>query len=181
MLNTSMNLAGLAALVMLACPAAAPTHESGRGEADSDPLVSLHGARSSVAKLRYERITTKEAWNKLWSEHAAGKSTKDHVVHSSTPTIDFKRCMVVAVFSGPAWNCDGHYVESTSDEGSHLRIRFDSYTYQTMGPDGGGQSVQPFGIWILPRSRKEILLEENVQGTLGAPPVWKEKQRWPAL
>jgi hypothetical protein len=181
MVSKAKNLIGVAAIVLLACSTASSTHESGREPSAFDPLVSLHGARSSVAKLRYERITTKKDWDKLWSEHTAGSGAKNHVVHSSTPTIDFKRCMVVAVFSGPAWNCDGHYVKSTSDEGSFLRMRFDSYTYQTAGPDGGGQRVRPFGIWVLPRSVKAIILEENTQGLIGKPPIWKERKRWPAL
>jgi hypothetical protein len=34
-----------------------------------------------------------------------------------------------------------------------------------------------YGIWILPRTLNPIVLIENVQGLLGAPPIWEEKHR----
>jgi hypothetical protein len=38
-----------------------------------------------------------------------------------------------------------------------------------------------YGIFVLPRTDKPIVLIENVQGIIGEPPVWEEKQRFEAV
>ena len=57
------------------------------------------------------------------------------------------------------------------DEPKLLRVRFDHKSYQTSGPDGGGERVQPFGMFVIPRTDKPIVLEENTQGLIGKPCV----------
>jgi hypothetical protein len=46
---------------------------------------------------------------------------------------------------------------------------------KTAGPDGGGEQVTVYGFFVLPRSSKTVVLEENVQNYIGGKPVWKER------
>lgn len=38
-----------------------------------------------------------------------------------------------------------------------------------------------YGMFVLPRTDKPVVLFENVQGLIGEPPIWKERQRIPAV
>ena len=87
MLNASKKLVGVAALVLLACSTSATAHESELEVASRGSLVSLHGARSSIAEQRYERITTKKAWDKLWSEHTTGRGAKNFGSPDQIPSL----------------------------------------------------------------------------------------------
>jgi hypothetical protein len=138
-----------------------------------EPLVSLKGAHSDIAERRFDLVATEEAWRELWAEHRGKKDADARRAWQTVPEIDFERCLVIAFFRGSAWNCDGEYVVSVSDRGDDLLLRFDSHTYQTAGPDGGGVQVTPYGLWILPRTEKAITIEENVQGLIGQPAKWK--------
>ncbi len=42
----------------------------------------------------------------------------------------------------------------------------------------GADRATPYGMFVFPKTDKPIVLEENVQGTIGAPPVWKERARF---
>jgi hypothetical protein len=48
-----------------------------------------------------------------------------------------------------------------------------------MGPNGGGVQATVYGFFVLPRSSKTVVLEENVQNYLGQPPEWKERANLP--
>jgi hypothetical protein len=94
------------------------------------------------------------------------------------PVIDFDRFEVVAYFRGDSWNSIGEYGESIQPGPDQVLIRYDSMSYQTAGPDGGGVKVKPFGIWVIDRSDRSIAMEENVQSLIGQPPIWKEQHRF---
>ena len=53
--------------------------------------------------------------------------------------------------------------------------------YQTAGPDGGGKRATPYGIFVLPRSDKELVVEEGVRTLKNEPPKWNELARFTAL
>ena len=61
-------------------------------------------------------------------------------------------------------------------------LRFEDKGYQTMsrvGEGHHGNQVTVYGFFVLPRSSKTVVLEENVQNIIGEKPVWKEQIRLP--
>jgi len=99
--------------------------------------------------------------------------------------VNFDKCMVVAIFQGKSWNSNGVTCYSVQDQGDTVLFRFDEDTYQTMsaepGGNGGGVNVTAYGIFVLPRTTKPLIIEENVQNVIGQPPNWKERAKFDAL
>lgn len=145
------------------------------------PAVSFIGHDSLITERRFARVTTKAEWVALLEEHLGDRMPMSLTDWPLPPVVDFDRYQIVAFFRGSAWNTNGEFVVSVEDRGADWLVRFDSSTFQTMGPDGGGMRATPFGIWILPRTSKPIVIEENVQGLIGKPPVWKEQHRFEGL
>ncbi len=60
-------------------------------------------------------------------------------------------------------------------------MRFRDKFCQTRGagPDGGGRQTTVYGFFVLSRSGKTVVLEENVQNIKGQPPVWKKRAGLP--
>ena len=142
------------------------------------PYVTWSGPRSDVGKRSVELIKTKEHWEKTWLKHAGAPKQKSKVHGNDMPEIDFEHCMVVAVFQGSGWNSDGVSFESIEESADRLLIRFDDKSYQTSGPNGGGVRVTPFGIIVIRRIEKPVVLQEDVQSLIGGPPKWKERARF---
>ncbi|MFM9995505.1 MAG: hypothetical protein ACKVU4_06840 [Phycisphaerales bacterium] len=169
MLGAAMGLAGRSAQI-----AQAP---------GKVPYVSWIGAHSAIQESRYARVRDQKEWDKLWLEHT-GQAAPAAVGVPAGPEIDFGRCEVVACFRGKAKNSNGERVTAIDDLHDAVRIRFDSASYQTMslqpGAEDRGVDCVPFGIWLIERTNKQIIVEENVQGVIGAPPVWREQKRFPA-
>ena len=144
---------------------------------DFMPLVTLSGAHSRIAEKSLRVVTHEADWYALWCRHVGApvREVYDSDYNpAGAPTVDFGRCMVVAVFQGKSWNSAGVKAVSVKEEEDVLRFRFDDRSYQTMN---GGDEVTAFGFFVVPRTRKPVVLEENVQGLLGKPPVWKERAR----
>jgi hypothetical protein len=137
------------------------------------PYVSWSGAHSKLAERLCLRITSQEEWAKLWERHA--------VKGTDVPQVDFGHCMVVAAFQGKASNSDGVVAKSITEKAGRILVRLDERFYQTLGPDGGGVRVTAYGLFVLPRSSKPVVVEENAQSTIGAPAVWKERKRFGAV
>lgn len=75
-------------------------------------------------------------------------------------------------------NSAGLTAVSATETGGRVTFRYDDKSYQTGGPDGGGERVAAWGFFILPRSSKTLLVEENVQRLTGRDPDWKERARF---
>lgn len=127
------------------------------------------GANSRIEERTYVRISSEKEWEKLWERH----------LETERPDVDFSRAMVIGIFKGKGMNSDGVVIASVAEDDDTIRFRFDDASYQTMGPGGGGRKVTAYGLFALPRSGKPVVLEENVQGLLGHPPVWRERARLP--
>jgi hypothetical protein len=141
------------------------------------PLVTWQGPDSAVAQAGYFRIADEEGWVKLWERHVGEPAKRDNISRPFMPRVNFDRCMVVAIFKGDATNSNGVTVESVSQDDERVLLRIDESTYQTSGPDGGGVKCRPFGIFVLPKSAKPVVIEENVQGLKDQPEKWKERAR----
>jgi len=148
------------------------------------PCVVLTGADSHVSKVGYHRITSMKDWAELWQKHKGQRRGEKYDLYYNPlglPLVDFKRYMVIGIFQGSGWNSAGLKAVSVSQEKDRIVFRFDDKSYQTQGPDGGGEKVRVYGFFVLPRSSKPVTLEENVQGLKGKPPVWKERVTFPKL
>lgn len=150
------------------------------------PGVMLYGPESSIHERRFERIRDQQAWNALWAQHARDFGDRAAQGWLLPPRIDFTTYEVIAFFRGPAANTSGEVVELVELGFDQVWLRFDSITFQTAsGPGssdalGGAVRSHPYGLWVIRRTDKPVILEENVQGLKNAPPVWREQHRFPA-
>lgn len=145
-------------------------------------LVTLTGAKSKGAE-GFDLASTEPAFVSLWQKHLGQEPTGKYNSHYNplgVPLIDFNRCLVIAIFAGQYWNSAGFAIDSISERDASIVVRYDDKSYQTAGPDGGGQRVSPYAFFVLPKTPKELILEKNVQGLIGHPPIWKEQHRFPA-
>lgn len=153
--------------------------------ADTVPLVGVWGAKSAIKERSYARVTNAEDWTALWLRHVGADAAKHSPYYNAegVPDVDFTRCMVVAICQGERWNSAGVRVVSVSEDDERVLVRFDDRSYQTAGegPDGGRVAATAFGLFVLPRSAKAVVLEEDVQNLIGQPPRWKERARFDAL
>lgn len=140
----------------------------------TSPLAVLTGNDSHVKKRAYERIASPADWKKTWLTHL-GK--KEDTIYRPAMEVDFDRCEVVAVFAGESWNSCGFQIDSVTEQDDSIVVRFEDISYQTVGPDGGGDRVTPFAFVVLPKSKKPITLEDNIQQYKGRPAEWKEVAR----
>ncbi len=177
-------------MALLAVTAACLANGGGLAAADDNarqttrPLVTLTGPDSHVKKPSYHRVTSEAEWIKVWQRHQGAKESKDYDLFYNPlglPYIDFEKCMVIAVFRGDGWNSAGLKAAAVLEDKDGIVLRFEDKGYQTAGrgPDGGGQRTTTYGFFVLPRSSKTVVLEENVQNYIGHPPVWKERIRLP--
>jgi hypothetical protein len=175
-------------MVLLAFAAVGLANARGLVAAEDDaqqttrPYVTLTGADSHVKERSYYRVTSEGEWIKVWQRHKGAKESKDYVLFYNPldlPYIDFEKCMVIAVFQGSGWNSAGLTAVAILEEKDSIVMRFQQKYYQTGGPGGGGKQVTVYGFFVLPRSSKTVVLEENVQNYKGQPPVWKELFRLP--
>jgi hypothetical protein len=143
------------------------------------PLITLHGRNSKIRKLKLLRITTAEDWRALWMEHKTGSAKPGDVPGDlEYVELDFGQVMAVAVFEGEGINCRGYSATSITEEEGRILVRLNAHTYQS-GSDT--PVTQAWGILILPRSNKEVVLEHDVRSLIAEPPKWKEWTRFPLL
>ena len=172
-----------------------------RGQGENKPLVSLSGAQTKIEGRSYHRLTDVEEFQGLYMRHLGHKAEEfdDYYNTHGVPIVNFERCMVIAILQGDSFNSAGVYVHSVEEDDERILVRFDDRSYQTSGGfredralvegvpdpdklgDGGRQQVRAWGMFVLPRSAKAVVLEENVQGIIGQPPEWKERERFDPL
>jgi hypothetical protein len=144
---------------------------------DVGPYVSLSGKHSMITERSYLRIATHDAWTKLWLRHVGQPPVErydEYYNPAARPLVDFDKCQVLAILQGKRWNSAGVKVVSAVEEETVVRVRFDDKSFQTMG---GAEAVTAYGIFVMPKTTKPILLEENIQGLIGGDPIWKERAR----
>lgn len=93
--------------------------------------------------------------------------------------IDWNRHVVLVVAAGDSWNSNGFSARGF-DQGGTLLVRLDEHGYQTAGPDGGGQHVRPWGIFVLPRREPfgRLVVQYNAQNLIGGPAIWQDLCRF---
>lgn len=149
--------------------------------AELRPCVWWSGPDSSLAERQFLLIGDRDGWVETWARHTGRAPARDHLGRALAPEIDFERWMVLAVFQGSKRNSSGVILAAIEARENALVIRFDESTYQTAGPDGGAVEVQPFGLFVLPRSSVAVVVEEDIQNLKGQPPKWQERARFEPL
>ncbi len=146
------------------------------------PLVTHHGRLSKVVEPRIVRITNDREWQALWREHNVGKS-KDAPDEYARMEFDFDRVMVIAVFQGEGILCGGYDVDSIAEAKDRLRLRVRPLYYQLAGRPGDEKLLgsSGWGVFVIPRSNKKIVLEKDVKGMVTDPPKWKKWTTLPAI
>jgi hypothetical protein len=151
------------------------------------PHVSFSGANSRIDRPTFERITEPAAFGSLYMRHL-GKPAEDfdefYNPHG-VPVVNFRQCMVIAVFAGERTNCAGMYVEAILDQEDQVVVRVVGRYYQTGSTepngDGGARKATPFGIFVLPRTDKPVVIEEGHMHLKTDPYTWKEVARFESL
>jgi hypothetical protein len=160
------------ALALALLPVAAAEEKPAR------PIVSISGAHSAYAERAYFRATDAQALAEVWMRHL-GKAVPERYDYfynpARIPEVDFDRYMVVAIFQGSSVNSAGVKVEEVLEDEARVVIRFADRSYQTAGVDGGAEACRPYGFFVVPRTTKAVVLEENVQSYIGKPPIWRER------
>lgn len=133
------------------------------------PSLVLKGSNSSITKREIVLATNGKQWAAIWARHAAQKPDKAKVA----PDVNFAKSEVVCIFQGSGWNSNGVIPTEIADVGDSIRVRFDDDSYQTAGPDGGGERCTPFGMFVIPKSSKSVTVWENTQGLMRGAPIWK--------
>lgn len=146
-----------------------------------DPLVFWSGPDSQITERRFERVMSDDAWQKLWEAHTGKPVEIRNTGGPAMPQVNFDKCMVVAVCQGKSWNSNGVYCAQVIDEPERIVFRFDERSFQTFGPGGGGVAVKPYGFFVLPRSTKAIVIEDNVQNLKDEPQKWKQRASFDAI
>jgi hypothetical protein len=140
-------------------------------DAPVKPLISLSGRKSGVTKHGYHRLESAKAWDPLWLRHQTGKSepgnNRPEVFQFGT--VDFTRCMVIAVFQGEGINCDGYEVYSILEDKDRVLVRVQGQDFQT-GP--AATVTEAWGVFVLPRSAKPVVVELDTRSLIRDSPNW---------
>lgn len=148
------------------------------------PCVSITGANSHVSERSCHRITSMDEWAKVWQKHKGQNADDKYDYYDDPlelPLVDFEKYMVIGIFQGSGMNSAGLKAVSVSEQDDCVVLRFDDKSYQTEGPKGGGKKVSAYGFFVIPRSPKTVVLEEDAQRLLGEPPLWKVRIKFEKL
>ena len=134
------------------------------------PVVTITGDDSKISQQKFHRIRSIDDWAKVWQQHSGQGDVKyknfkneyDKFYNTlNLPLVDFDNYMVIAILRGSGWNNAGLRAESISESPDGITFRFVDKGYSTTGPDGGGKEVNVYGFFIVPRSNKPLILEEQ--------------------
>ncbi len=142
-------------------------------ESQSTPLIALSGAQSKIERSEFLRITNSKDWVAYWCRHV-GKSEKEHDEYYNkpgVPEVDFDSCLVVATTLGKTSNTAGIRARYHETPDGTIQMRLAPKSYQT-GPKA--DAVQPYGFFVIPRSKQRLVVELDTNHLMGAPPKWEK-------
>jgi hypothetical protein len=181
---TTASLAPLLVLLTATPPSAAPLAK----EQAAKPIAVLHGANSKIVKERMLRVLSEKDWKELWIEHKLGSVDKKEMPRDfEYLDFDFDKVMIIAIFQGKGCCCDGFTCHSISEDLDRIVVQVNSLSYQAgiasfpSGIVGEIPETQAWGILVLPRSNKEIVLKRVVRDRLTDPLVWEEWITFPSV
>jgi hypothetical protein len=143
----------------------------------------LTGTNTYIKARACSLIATPERWADLWLRHtgqnADGMYAKGRYKFwnnpGGVPVVDFTRCVVVALIQGPGVNSEGLDVAEVVNDGDTTLLRLAEKWYQSTDT---AHPVAVYGFFVMPRSNKALVVEENIQRAIGQSPDWKERGRF---
>jgi len=147
---------------------ASPEHHPQLRGAPVLPRQVISGGNSTIKEQRCVRVTSPAEWTALWAAHSPS--------NTPPPQVDFDQEMVVGVFQGRGYNCTGMNPVHVLDCQDTLEVFVRGQGYQ-----GKAYPATAYGIFIVPKSAKRLLVKDNIQGLIGAPPLWKQIAELDAL
>ena len=130
----------------------------------------ISGGNSKIKEPRCVRVTSPADWATLWAAHSPS--------NTPPPRVDFEKEMVVGVFQGQYVNCRGITPLHILDCQDTLEVFVAGKYYQSYRVS---DPATPYGLFIVPKSAKRLLVKDNIQGYIAAPPIWKEIAEFEAL
>jgi hypothetical protein len=125
------------------------------------PYVWWTGPDSAINETSAYRLTMDADWIAMWRKHAGNAVTAGLDGAPNTPHIDFSRCMIVAFFDGTDDNISGLEMRETLQSADMVRLRF---MRTRVAPAAGAppRKTTAYGIFVIPRTARKILLEEAI-------------------
>ena len=158
----------------------------GRDQVARRPLISFIGPDTQILKQQHLRVTTRDAWIQLWLRHngkAASGEGSDQYRPPGIPEIDFDQCMVIAITERPGQLNAGVAAVGIIESDREIAFDYDVVLYQS--PKGAPTTGNAYGYFVLPRSKKPIVLRRNMQDNgsrlTAGPAIWKEVATFQAL
>jgi hypothetical protein len=145
--------------------------------ASAMPLLALSGSDSKITTPSYRLISSQSEWEQLWRRHT-GKPSTGGYIEDGMPKVNFDKCMLVAVFNHPANNL-GVFAESLDEQSDRIVLRINNRWFSTITRLGhpAPKPKNPYGFFVLPRSGKEVVVEEAVYQRKSDPPTYQERVR----
>lgn len=166
---------------LLAAPERPAPPQEDAAAAPTRPLLVLTGHRSEIRQRRDRLAASQEVFDAIWKEHRGDAIEKAVQGWPMTPSIDFTRATALFAFDGDRQNSNGFRVMEVVEEENARTIRIEAISFQTASFDGEdpGVDVRPWVLVLTARTDKTIFVEENVQGLIGGPPIWKQRAAYP--
>jgi hypothetical protein len=155
------------------------------------PVVVWTGTASQQTKDSFDRCCSQKDWQVTWKAHSGRKGDAED---PTCPQVDFDSYMVIAIFR----KTSRIRISDIVEEKECVRLRYQPWGNQVIFvPDHDTRAVKivelgrgeidpdkPYllslAFVVLPRDHKAVILEEDVQGIIGKPPLWKERARFRA-
>ncbi len=145
------------------------------------------GEDCRIAKPFHLLVTRQEDYLALWL--AMFHDPSKFLDYPAPPGVDFATHIVLAVSSGDTdSNCNGIQLVEVWENEKQVLVRTRANRYQTCWSEDHAAAPEqakrerPWGIFILPRREKKAYgVEEDVQGLIGGPALWKKRFRYDAL
>ncbi|HOX54830.1 MAG: hypothetical protein PHI86_04695 [Candidatus Omnitrophica bacterium] len=123
-------------------------------------VEKISGPHSNIIKKEYDRVFNQDDLVNLWKRHT------DNIV--AMPRVNFRSNMVVAVFGGQSFNCDGIDLVKVRETRQAIYLHTRAMIYQSGQPP---EKAEPFGLFVIPRSNKKLILIGGFQELIGGPEI----------
>ena len=135
------------------------------------PDARYFGAQSGLKSPIYRVFKSQSELQTFWKANGLVSDAKQ-----KAPTINFKSHDALLIAAGRSFNSNGISAKVSRTKSGHM-VRYNQMSYQTAGsaPNGGAVQCSPWGLVLVPKQAKgaKLRIEENVQGRIGEPPIWK--------
>lgn len=155
-----------------------------------EPVMVWKGLDSKETTPSFERCTTMAEWHTVWLKHCGANKERYDVI---CPEVDFDRFMVVALFGGESGQNSGIRYREVVEEIDCIHVRYEDPFGQwlILATADGVKIISDIGeidlekkqnnflFVVLPKSKKSMLIEQDVRREIGKPAEWKTRAAFP--